>query len=335
MGVCMTATLVETSYREAIGMALAEEMRRDSTVILMGEDVADAGGVFKATLGLKDEFGAARVRDTPISEMGFVGAGLGLAITGYRPVVELMFADFIGVCYDQIANQIAKYRYMSGGQTAVPMVIRAVGGAGLRFGAQHSQTCETWLLANPGLKIVCPSSPKEAYGMIKAAVRDDNPVLVLEHKGLYGNRGEFECGEEGLVDLKNPALVRPGKDMTIVASLAMVGRCLKACDIVAEKGIEPEVIDMRVLRPMDVSPIVASVRRTNRLITVEEGPRVGGWGAEVAAQITDEAFDDLDSPPLRITLPDHPMPFSAPLEDAVLPSAEGIAETIVALHEGG
>jgi len=321
----------EMSYRDAIRAALAEEMRRDPTVLLMGEDIAAAGGVFKATEGLLKEFGPIRVRDTPISEMGFVGAALGLAVTGYRPVVELMFADFIGVCYDQIANQIAKYRYMSGGQTTVPLVIRALGGAGLRFASQHSQTCETWLLSVPGLKIVCPSSANEVYGMLKASIRDENPVVVIEHKSLYSVKGSVTLDEASAADLDRPAVVWPGKDVTIVASLAMVDRSVEAGQALAEQGVEAEVIDLRVLRPMNVEPILDSVRKTSRLLTVEEGPEVGGWGAEVVANVTAEAFDHLDGPPQRVTLPDHPIPFSPPLEDAALPGAQRIVETVLGM----
>jgi pyruvate dehydrogenase E1 component beta subunit len=322
----------EMSYRDAIRAALAEEMRRDPAVLLMGEDIAAAGGVFKATEGLLKEFGPIRVRDTPISEMGFVGAALGLAITGYRPVVELMFADFIGVCHDQIVNQIAKYRYMSGGQATVPLVIRALGGAGLRFASQHSQTCETWLLATPGLRIVCPSSPNDVYGMLKAAIRDENPVVVIEHKALYGTKGQVQLGKDPPANLDRPAVARTGNGVTIVASLAMVPRSLEAAELLAERGVDAEVIDLRVLRPMDVGPIVTSVRKTSLLLTVEEGPQVGGWGAEVVAQVTAEAFDYLDGPPQRVTLPDHPIPFSPPLEDAALPNPQQIADAVTAMR---
>lgn len=321
----------EITYREAILAALQEEMRRDPKTLIMGEDIGPSGGPFKTCQGLYEEFGGLRVRDTPIAETGFVGAALGLALTGYRPIVEIMFADFLGVCFDQIVNGIAKHRFMSGGKTDIPVVIRAIGGAGLRFGAQHSQTAESWMLSVPGLKIVAPSSAAEAYGMLKAAIRDDNPVLVLEHKALLSSKGEVPTGSEDGGPLNGVRILRAGKDATIVATLAMVGRALGAADLLAREGIEAEVIDLRVLRPMDTSAISDSVRKTNILVTVEEQAKVGGWGAEVVAQVTEDAFDDLDAPPARLTLPDYPLPYSPPLEDASIPSPEAIARTVKSL----
>ncbi len=318
----------ELTYRDAINLALAEEMRRDPKVLLMGEDVAAPGGIFKITQGLLEEFGPERVRDTPISETAFVGAALGLAVTGYRPVVELMFSDFLGVCYDQIVNSIAKYRFMSGGAMSVPLVIRMIGGGGLRFGAQHSQTGESWLLPISGLKIVAGSSPAEAHGLLKAAIRDDNPVVVIEHKGLLGEKGPVREGDAGLAALDGPAVVRPGDAATIVASLAMVQRARAAADILAEAGVEAEVIDLRVLRPLNVAPIVESLTRTGRLVAVEEQHRLGGWGAQVIAEVVERAPGVLEAPPRRVTLPEHPLPFSPPLEDAALPSAERIAAAV-------
>ena len=281
----------EITYREAIVAALQEEMRRDPKTLVMGEDVGPSGGPFKTCQGLIEEFGHARVRDTPIAETGFVGAALGLAITGYRPIVEIMFADFLGVCFDQIVNGIAKHRFMSGGQFAVPVTIRAIGGAGLRFGPQHSTTAESWFMSVPGLKIVCPSSPAEAYGMLKSAIRDDDPVLVLEHKALLSSKGQVAVGSEHGESLSGPRILRPGRDVTVVASLAMVHRALGAAEKLAAEGIEAEVIDIRALRPMDLTNVFESVRRTNNLVTVEEQAQVGGWGAEVVAQVTSEAFD--------------------------------------------
>jgi pyruvate dehydrogenase E1 component beta subunit len=321
----------EITYREAILAALQEEMRRDPKTLIMGEDIGPSGGPFKTCQGLYEEFGGLRVRDTPIAETGFVGAALGLALTGYRPIVEIMFADFLGVCFDQIVNGIAKHRFMSGGKTDIPVVIRAIGGAGLRFGAQHSQTAESWMLSVPGLKIVAPSSAAEAYGMLKAAIRDDNPVLVLEHKALLSSKGEVPTGSDDGGPLNGVRILRAGKDATIVATLAMVGRALGAADLLAREGIEAEVIDLRVLRPMDTSAISDSVRKTNILVTVEEQAKVGGWGAEVVAQVTEDAFDDLDAPPARLTLPDYPLPYSPPLEDASIPSPEAIARTVKSL----
>ena len=321
----------EITYREAVVAALQEEMRRDPKTLIMGEDIGPSGGPFKTCQGLYEEFGQARVRDTPISETGFVGAALGLAITGYRPIVEIMFSDFLGVCFDQIVNGIAKHRFMSGGQFAVPVTIRAIGGAGLRFGPQHSTTAESWFMSVPGLKIVCPSSPAEAYGMLKSAIRDNDPVLVIEHKALLSSKGQVALGSDRLEPLSGPRVLRPGSDATVVASLAMVQRALAAAEKLAAEGIAAEVIDIRALRPMNLAPVIESVRRTNNLVTVEEQAQVGGWGAEVVAQVTAEAFDDLDSPPRRVTLPDHPVPYSPPLEDSVLPSPESIAAAVKSL----
>ncbi len=318
----------ELTYREAIRLALAEEMRRDPTILFMGEDVAAPGGIFKITEGLLEEFGSERVRDTPISETAFVGAALGLAVTGYRPVVELMFSDFLGVCFDQIVNSIAKHRFMSGGAMSVPLVIRMVGGGGVRFGAPHSQTGESWLMPFPGLKIVAASSPAEAHGMLKAAIRDDNPVVVIEHKGLLGEKGPVREGEDGLTALDGPAVVRPGDAATVVASLAMVPRARAAADMLAGEGVEAEIMDLRVLRPLNVAPIVESLGRTGRLVLVEEQHRLGGWGAQVIAEVVEKVPGILKAPPRRVTLPDHPLPFSPVLEDAALPSAERIAGAV-------
>jgi acetoin:2,6-dichlorophenolindophenol oxidoreductase subunit beta len=324
-------TTQEITYREAIVAALKEEMRRDSRTLIMGEDIGESGGPFKTCQGLYEEFGAARVRDTPIAETGFVGAALGLALTGYRPIVEIMFADFLGVCFDQIVNSIAKHRFMSGGLVKTPLVIRALGGAGLRFGAQHSQTAESWMLSVPGLKILCPSNPSQAYLMLKAAIRDDNPVLVLEHKALLSMKGPVPIGVE-LVEMPTGARVlRAGRDATIVASLAMVGKALAAAEQLSLEGIEAEVIDIQILRPLDVTLISASVRRTNILVTVEEQAPTGGWSSDVVADVVSQAFDYLDAPPTRITLPDHPLPYSPRLEDALIPSPETIAAAVKAL----
>jgi pyruvate/2-oxoglutarate/acetoin dehydrogenase E1 component len=321
----------EITYREAIVAALREEMRRDPKTLIMGEDIGALGGPFKTCQGLYEEFGASRVRDTPIAETGFVGAALGLALTGYRPIVEIMFADFLGVCFDQIANSIAKHRFMSGGRIKTPIVIRALGGAGLRFGAQHSQTAESWLLSVPGLKIICPSNPEQAYLMLKGAIRDDNPVLVLEHKALLSMKGAAPIGVDDVAMPSGPRVLRPGRHATIVASLAMVGKALAAADRLALEGIEAEVIDIQVLRPLNVAPISDSVRRTNILVTVEEQAPTGGWSSDVVADVVSQAFDFLDAPPARITLPDHPLAYSPHLEDAFIPSPERIAATVKSL----
>jgi pyruvate dehydrogenase E1 component beta subunit len=324
----------EITYREAIVAALQEEMRRDPTTLLMGEDIGESGGPFKTCNGLYQEFGPARVRDTPIAETGFVGAALGLALTGYRPIVEIMFADFLGVCYDQIVNGIAKHRFMSGGRVKVPVVIRALGGAGLRFAAQHSQTAESWMLAVPGLKIVCPSNPGEAYGMLKAAIRDDDPVLVLEHKALLTMKGPVPLGSDGASMPTGPRILREGSDVTIVASLAMVGKALAAAEQLHSEGVEAEVIDIQVLRPWNVGPISESVRRTNILVTVEEQSPTGGWSSDVVADVVSQAFDYLDAPPRRVTLPDFPVPYSPELEDIFIPSPDAIASAVRdLLHE--
>jgi pyruvate dehydrogenase E1 component beta subunit len=242
-----------------------------------------------------------------------------------------MFADFLGVCFDQIVNSIAKHRFMSGGRISVPLVIRASGGGGVQFGAQHSQTAESWFLPFPGLKIVAPATPADAYDLLRAAIQDDNPVLVLEHKGLLGVTGPVDIEEDRTFAISGPALVRSGRDVTIVASLAMLPRALEAADILAKEGVEVEVINLRTLRPLDCGPIAESVRRTNRLITVEEQHDLGGWGAQVGAQVTSLAFDYLDAPPHRITLEDYPLPFSKPLEDAARPTSQRISDVVRAI----
>jgi acetoin:2,6-dichlorophenolindophenol oxidoreductase subunit beta len=324
-------TVKEMTYREAIVLALQEEMRRDARTLIMGEDIGPSGGPFKTCQGLYEEFGGQRVRDTPIAETGFVGAALGLALAGYRPIAEIMFADFLGVCFDQIVNGIAKHRFMSGGQVAVPLVIRAIGGAGQRFGPQHSTTAESWFLSVPGLTIACPSTPNEAYRMLKAAIRDNNPVVLLEHKGLLGAKGLVNLIEGEPEPLGGSRVVRKGGDATIVASLAMMGKALAAAELLSKEGIEVEVIDVRVLRPMDLSCVFESVRATNHLVTVEEQAQLGGWGAEVAAQVVQNAFDYLDAPPARVCLPEYPVPYSPPLEDDVIPSPERIAACVRSL----
>jgi acetoin:2,6-dichlorophenolindophenol oxidoreductase subunit beta len=324
-------TTQELTYREAIVTALQEEMRRDSRTLIMGEDIGPSGGPFKTCQGLYEEFGGQRVRDTPIAETGFVGAALGLALAGFRPIVEIMFADFLGVCFDQIVNGIAKHRFMSGGQVAVPLVIRAIGGAGQRFGPQHSTTAESWFLSVPGLTIACPSTPAEAYGMLKSAIREDNPVLLLEHKMLLGTKGPVAVGPDELIPLDGARVVRQGRDATIVASLAMVGRALGAAQLLSNEGIEAEVIDLRVLRTMNLQCVFESIRSTNLLVTVEEQAQLGGWGAEVVAQVVHEVFDYLDAPPERICLPEYPVPYSPPLEDGVIPSADRIAAAVRSL----
>jgi pyruvate dehydrogenase E1 component beta subunit len=319
--------VAELTYREAVARGIAQEMRRDQDVVFLGEDVAAAGGVFKATLGLLDEFGPKRVVDTPISEQAILGAAMGAAMTGLKPIAEIMFADFLAVCYDYIANEIPKARYMTNGQVGCPLVIRFGGGGGLRFGAQHSQTVENWCMQFPGLKVVSPSTPADVIGLMAAAVRDPDPVMFMEHKALYAIKGEVPDGE--IVDTLGTAkILRPGKDCTIVALGLMVHRALAAAEKLAEAGIDAEVIDVRSLVPLDTQTILGSVARTGRVFTVEENPRMLGWGAEIVSIIADEAFYDLDGPPVRITSPHIPLPAADLLEDMVIPSVDRVAETI-------
>lgn len=320
--------MAELTYREAVARGIAQEMARDPDVVLLGEDVAEAGGVFKTTAGLLEQFGPKRVRDTPISEQAIMGAAMGAAMTGLKPIVEIMFSDFFAVCFDYLANHFAKNRYMSNGQLQCPLVVRTANGGGARFGAQHSQSVENWVMMIPGLKVVAPSTPRDVIGLLAAAVRDPDPVIFLEHKSLYATKGEVPDGE--IVDrLGEARLARPGKDATILALALMVPRAVAAAEkLHAEHGIDCEVIDVRSLVPLDMQTMLASVRRTNRLFTVEENPRLCGWGAELVSLIAEEAFYDLDGPPVRITTPHIPLPAADSLEDLALPGVERIAETV-------
>jgi pyruvate dehydrogenase E1 component beta subunit len=284
--------------------------------------------VFKLTEGLFDRFGPDRVRDTPISEQAIVGAAMGAAMTGLRPVAELMFSDFFAVTWDMVVNQIAKARYMTDGQMSLPLVLRTANGAGLRFGAQHSQSIENWAMAIPGLKVVAPSNPADMKGMLAAAIRDPDPVIVCEHKALFAEKGEVPDGEH-VVPLGEATVVRDGADVTIVALAAMVPRALAAAErLDAEHGIDAEVIDLRTLIPLDAQAILRSVAKTSRLFTVEENPRVGGWGAEIVSLVADEGFYSLDAPMVRITTPHIPLPSASALEDLAVPSTERIVATI-------
>lgn len=322
------------TYREAVQTALFEEMERDERVVLLGEDIGASGGPFKSTVGLYERFGGDRVMDMPIAENGFVGAALGMAVTGLRPVVEIMFSDFLGVCMDQLVNSVAKYRYMCGGQTAVPLVVRSIGGGGLRFGAQHSQSGESWLRVFPGLKIVAAATPQDAYSLLKSAIRDDNPVIVIEHKALYGAKAGVARGDE-TVPLDRARVVRHGSDLTLVASLQMVGRSVEAARALHDQHeIDAEVIDVRSLLPLDVGRVAESVQKTNRLITVEEQPVEGGWGGDLVASVVEQAFDYFDAPPARIGIPGIPLPYSPVLEDAAIPSVESIVETALRVVKG-
>ena len=321
------------TYREAVAWGIAQEMRRDPNVVFLGEDVAAAGGVFKTTVGLLEEFGPQRVRDTPISEQAILGAATGAAMTGLRPIAEIMFSDFFGVCWDLIANEMAKIRYMSDGQVSLPLVVRTANGAGVRFGAQHSQSVENWAMMVPGLKVVAPSSPRDVIGLLAAAVRDPDPVIFFEHKGLYSVKDEVPDGE--IVDeLGKASVLRAGGDATIVALAAMVPRALKAAQILAaDHGIDTSVIDVRSLVPLDTQTILASVGQTGRLFTVEENPRLCGWGAEIASIVAEEAWGALTGPIVRITTPHIPLPAADALEDHVVPSVDRITETVAKAME--
>jgi pyruvate dehydrogenase E1 component beta subunit len=302
-------------------------MRRDPDVVFLGEDVAAAGGVFKTTVGLLEEFGPSRVRDTPISEQAILGAAIGAAMTGLRPIAEIMFSDFFAVCWDLIANEMAKIRYMSDGQLALPLVVRCANGAGVRFGAQHSQSVENWAMAVPGLKVVAPSSPRDVVGLLAAAIRDPDPVIFFEHKGLMASKGEVPDGEV-LDELGRAKVLRQGRDATIVALAAMVPRAMTAAERLSEHGIEVTVVDVRSLVPLDTRTILTEVASTGRLFTVEENPRLCGWGAEIVSIVAEEAYGALTGPPVRITTPHIPLPAADKLEDYVLPSADKITETV-------
>ena len=319
--------MAELTCREAVAAAIAQEMRRDPSVVFLGEDIGAAGGVFKTTVGLFEEFGPDRVRDTPISEQAIVGAAMGAAMTGLRPIAELMFSDFFAVCWDLVANEIAKSRYMTNGQVSFPLVIRSANGGGARFGAQHSQSIENWAMMIPGLKVVAPSNPADIVGLLAASIRDPDPVIFFEQKSLYGTKGPVPDGEH--VDALGTAkTVREGSDATIVALAAMVPRATQAADRLAEEGISCKVIDVRTLVPLDTRTILSAVSETGRLFTVEENPRLCGWGAEISSIVSEECFYDLDGPIIRITTPHIPLPSADNLEDLALPSVERIAETV-------
>lgn len=320
--------MAQLSYRESVAAGIAQEMRRDDRVVFIGEDVAAAGGVFKTTEGLLAEFGPMRVRDTPIAEQAIIGATMGAAMTGLRPIAEIMFSDFFAVCWDIVANQIAKTRFMSDGQCSFPLVIRCANGGGARFGAQHSQSVENWAMAVPGLKVVAPSSPADVKGLLAAAIRDPDPVLFFEQKSLYGIKGDVP-EDEHVVPLGKANVLRDGSDVTIVALAAMVPKAMQAAETLQnEHDISVTVIDLRSLVPLDTTTIFASVSSTGRLVTVEENPRLCGWGAEVSSLVAEELFWDLEGPIVRVTTPHVPLPSADALEDAVLPSAERIVESV-------
>jgi pyruvate/2-oxoglutarate/acetoin dehydrogenase E1 component len=321
--------MAELTYRDAVAAGIAQEMERDDSVVFLGEDIAAAGGVFKATVGLLEKFGPRRVRDTPIAEQAILGAAMGAAMTGLRPIAEIMFSDFLAVCWDIVANEIAKTRYMTNGQISLPLVIRTGNGGGSRFGAQHSQSVENWAMAIPGLKVVAPSTPADVKGLLAAAIRDPDPVLFFEHKALYSTKGEVPDGEH--VDtLGTAAIRRQGSDLTIAALGLMVPRALEAAEILqAAHGVSATVIDVRSLVPLDTQTIFAAVSKTGRFYTVEENPRLCGWGAEISSLVAEELFWDLDAPITRITTPHVPLPAADRLEDLTIPSAARIVATIL------
>jgi pyruvate/2-oxoglutarate/acetoin dehydrogenase E1 component len=316
--------VTEIDFRTAICQALDEELAHDETVVFFGEDVAVAGGVFATTGGLVEKHGTDRVFDTPISELALAGAAYGSAIGGLRPVIEIMFGDFLPLTMDSLVNQAAKYWYLSNEQASIPLVVRSAIGGGGRFGAIHSQVPISWFQGVPGLKIVCPATPADAKGLLKAAIRDDNPVLFFEHKRLYALSGEVN-GEVGTIG--EAAVVRSGADVTLVSAMRTLHECVAAAATLADEGVDCEVIDLRTVRPLDAATILRSVEKTNRLVVVEEGPRTGGWAGEVLAIVAEEGLGDIDAI-RRLTTPDHPIPYSPPLEDAFIPGGEAIAEAV-------
>jgi pyruvate dehydrogenase E1 component beta subunit len=320
--------MAELTYRQAVAAGLAQEIERDPAVMLIGEDVGAAGGVFKATEGLFERFGPSRIWDTPISEQAIIGTAMGAAMTGIRPVAEIMFSDFLATCWDGIANEIAKMRYMTGGQVCLPLVIRCANGGGVYFGAQHSQSVENWAMAVPGLKVVAPSAPADVKGLLAASIRDADPVVFFEHKELYPITGEVPEGEH-IVPLGQASRVREGSAVTLVGLAKTVRIALAAADrLAADEGIEAEVIDLRCLVPLDVQSVLLSVERTGRLLIVEETPRPLGWGAELTSIVVEEGFDLLDAPVLRVSTAAIPLPAAPNLEDLARPSVERTIQAV-------
>jgi pyruvate/2-oxoglutarate/acetoin dehydrogenase E1 component len=317
--------MAKVRFRQAVAQGLADEMRIDGSVVVFGEDVAEAEGPFKTSEGLLAEFGPLRVRDTPISEMGFSGAALGAAVMGLKPVIEIMFMEFLGVALDMVVTEAAKFHYMSGGRFSVPMVVRASVGSGGGFGLQHSQTLENWLVATPGLKVVVPSDVQSAYGLIRAAIRDPGPVVVMEPRILYPERDELVTGEEGLIEIGKARILRAGADATVVALGQTVSIALKA---IQDSGIDAELIDLSTLVPWDRETIYASVQRTGRLVVVEEAPASGGWGHEIVSSVATHFFSSLRSAPFRITAPDVPVPYGKDLEMRYTPQPEYVAKQL-------
>jgi pyruvate dehydrogenase E1 component beta subunit len=321
--------MMETlTYKQAITRALADELAEDENVFVIGEDVGAAGGVFKATEGLFDRFGSTRVLDTPISEQAIVGTAIGAAIQGLRPVAEIMFADFAAVCFDGIVNELAKYRYMTGGQVTLPVTLRmGAGGAGGGFGAQHSQAVENWFLNVAGLKLVVPATPLDAYGLLRAAIRDPDPVLFFEHKALYNTKSEVPESMP-TVSLGSANVVRVGTDVTVVATQAMLQPCLDASEILAGDGIDVEVIDPRTLIPFDMATVVASLSKTNHLVVVQEAAHAGSWGATLISSLVQAQFELFDSPPTIVAADDTPIPYAKALEELWIPSTAKVVDAI-------
>jgi pyruvate/2-oxoglutarate/acetoin dehydrogenase E1 component len=322
----VSAATTQLEFRTAIRDAIAEEIERDPSVIFFGEDVAVAGGVFKATPGLHERFGDERVFDTPISELALAGAAYGAAVTGLRPVMEVMFGDFMALPMDSLVNQAAKFWYISNEQGTVPLVVRSAVGGGGRFGAIHSQTHGTWFQGIPGMKIVIPSTPAEAKGLLKGAIRDDNPVLFLEHKRLYSVKGPAPADDE-VIELGRARIAREGTDLTIVSVATGVRDAMVAAEALAEEGIEAEVIDLRTLRPLDLGTVLESVATTNRLLAVEEGPRTGGWATGLLGAVAEQGLHDLDDAWIVAT-DETPIPYSPTLEDAFIPDADAILSSV-------
>jgi len=316
----------ELSYREAICAALSDEMAADATVLLMGEDVAEAGGVFKTSEGLVDRFGRERVRNTPICENGFVGVALGLAVTGFRPVVEIMFSDFLPTAGDAIVNELPKFRFMSGGQCSVPITVRSIGGSSGRFGTQHSATGESWYMALPGLKVVTAGTPDSAYSLLRAAIREDDPVLFFEHRGLYGRKALVDRSDANVAGVGKAHVARAGTDVTIVATLMMLDRALQAAALLQEEGVSAEVVDLRWLRPFDEETVQQSLARTGRLVIVEEQLHDAGWGASLISRLARSGSYPAASTRV-LSLPEHLLvPYTPRLEDELVPSAARIAD---------
>jgi acetoin:2,6-dichlorophenolindophenol oxidoreductase subunit beta len=319
--------IVELTYREAVRAALEHELRDDPTVLLMGEDIGASGGVYKTSEGLVEKFGSERVRDTPICENGFVGVAIGMAATGLRPVVEIMFSDFLPTAGDAMVNELPKFRFMSGGQCVVPVTVRAVGGATGRFGTQHSATGESWYMGLPGLKVATAGSPGAAYGVLRAAIRDDDPVLFFEHRMLYGRKGPVNLGTDGILPVGKAGVVRSGTDVTVVATLLMADRATQAADLLAVEGTSVEVIELRWLRPLDYDTVIDSVTKTGRLIVVEEQVHAGGWGATLISELTMRGV--AIAPPTALSMADDLLiPYTPSLEDEMVPRVDAIVASV-------